>query len=102
MLIFNGKKYAKNDREFTDSVFTDQTCVGYYKKQRNGTHIYDMQRQLVAYIVANDKQGYFVVTARTYENKPFYMRGLSSYTAEFLGLSLTANESNIVKTAQYI
>ena len=102
MLIFNGKKYAKNDKEFTDSVFTNQTCVGYYKKQRNGTQIFDMQRQLIAYIVANDKQGYFVVSATIDNNNPRYMFGLSSYTADFLGLSLTANESDIVKTAQYI
>ena len=102
MLIFNNKKYAKNDKEFINSVFSDQTCVGYYKKQRNGTQIFNMQRQLIAYIVANDKQGYFVVSATIDNNKPLYMFGLSSYTAEFLGLSLTANESNIVKTAQYI
>jgi hypothetical protein len=102
MLLFNGKKYAKNDAEFTDSLFTEQTCTGYYKKMRNGIKLFNIQNELIAFIVNNTAQGFFVVSASTFENKPYYSYGLSDSTADYLGLSLTANESDIVKAAHII
>jgi len=39
MIIINNKKFAETEKEFVDSVFTNQTCVGYakrYKKIING------------------------------------------------------------------
>lgn len=102
MLLFNGKKYAKNDAEFTESLFTDQTCNGYYKKTRNGIQLFNMRHELVAFIVNNTAQGHFVVSATMYSTKPRYMFGLSSHTADYLGLSLTASESDIVKAVRII
>ena len=48
MIILNGKKFAKNDREFTDSLFDiDGTCVGYYKRYKRSIKLFDHQHNLV-------------------------------------------------------
>ena len=37
MITINGKTFAANDREFTESLFTPgSTCVGYYKRDGHG------------------------------------------------------------------
>jgi len=105
MLTFNGKKYAKNDKEFTNSLFTNQTCNGYYKTKRDGsgTTIYNMQKQIIAFIVHNDKQGYFVVSATKHaDGKTYYMHGLSSLDEVFLGLDgkTGLEEEEIIKQRQ--
>lgn len=51
MLTFNGKKFARNDKEFIDSLFeSDGTCVGYYKRTKNGVTLYDMQRNKIGVV----------------------------------------------------
>lgn len=105
MLIFNGKKYAKNDKEFVNSLFTSQTCSGYYKTQRNGsgTTIYNMQKEVIAFIVHNNRQGYFVVSATKHtDGKTYYMFGLSSLDKAFLGLTgkTVSEEEDAIKQMQ--
>lgn len=51
MLSFNGKKFARNNDEFTDSLFDcGSTCVGYYKRTKNGVVLYDMQRNKIGMV----------------------------------------------------
>ena len=107
MLVFNGKKYAKNDKEFTSSLFTSQTCNGYYKTKKNGsgTTIYNMQKEIVAFIVHNNRQGYFVVSATKHnDGKTYYMYGLSSLDEVFLGLDGKTGyeEEDIIKQMQEV
>lgn len=94
MLIFNGKKYAKNDAEFMESLFhRDSTCNGYYKRLKRGIQIFNMQRLLIAFVVSNDKQGHFTVSASIHDGKPVYMYGLNDETKKYLGLdALTYSE----------
>lgn len=48
MITVNGYKFARNDREFTDSLFSDATCVGYYKPDgKGGIFLLDHQRNRV-------------------------------------------------------
>lgn len=85
MLMFNGKKYAKNDKEFADSLFSDNTCNGYYKKLKNGYQLFDMQKNMKAFLYANAKQGYFVADATVRPEGVWYSYG--DEHKNWLGLS---------------
>lgn len=51
MLTLNGKKFAANDREFTESLFSaGGTCVGYYKAHKGEVQLFDMQRNRIGVI----------------------------------------------------
>lgn len=64
MINFNNLKFAKNNNEILNSLFSpDGTCAGTYKRNHKGTHLYNLQGELFAYMVHNDRQGYFVVSA---------------------------------------
>jgi hypothetical protein len=88
MIVFNGMKFAKNQTELVNSLFnTGGTCSGLYRKTKNGTKLYKGNGELFAYIVHNDKQGYFVVSACEHDGKARYMFGLCSLDEQYLGLS---------------
>ena len=89
MLMINGRKFAKNDREFIGSLFeAGRTCFGYYKKKPGrAVVLYDMQRKPIAWI-KREAPGYaFAGTAHDCGGRVRYMLGLASYTAGALGLS---------------
>jgi len=51
MIILNGKKFAKNDTEFVDSLFqTGGTCDGFYKANKKSIHLMNMQGERIATI----------------------------------------------------
>ena len=51
MITLNGKKFAKNDKEFTASLFdSNGTCVGYYKRYARQIKLYNMQRVLIGVV----------------------------------------------------
>lgn len=93
MFIFNGKKYAKNERELIDSLFTrGGTCNGYYKVLKRGVQLFRIvegRKELEAFI-AKRETGSFVVTAYMdkYSTKPKarYMFSTCDTTAFWLGL----------------
>lgn len=44
MITFNGVKFAKNDKEMTDSLFQQGgTCAGFYKVTKRGIQLMDLQ-----------------------------------------------------------
>jgi hypothetical protein len=87
MLNFNGKTYARNDAEFTGSLFRPgNTCHGFYKQTKGGFRLYDIQKNLRAYIVHNPRQGYFTVSAYMTDKGPRYMFALTSTDETWLGL----------------
>ena len=54
MLILNGKRFAANDKEFIDSLFTGSTtCVGYYRVNKKSISIMDQQKNKVGVIANN-------------------------------------------------
>ena len=51
MIKLNGKEFALNDREFTDSLFTSGgTCAGFYRVNKQSITIMDMQRNKIGVI----------------------------------------------------
>lgn len=85
MLVLNGKKYAKNNNEFMESLFVaGGTCNGFYKKTKNGVKLYDMQNNLQAFI-RNDGLS---VSAFLHEGKMRYMYGMDSRTEAWLGFDV--------------
>lgn len=56
MLVLNGKKFALNDEEFTDSLFKrGGTCVGYYKVTKREIKLYNIQKMQIGTIVKKEK-----------------------------------------------
>ena len=56
MLVLNGKKFALNDEEFTDSLFKRcGTCVGYYKVTKKEIKLYNIQKVQIGVIVKKEK-----------------------------------------------
>jgi len=89
MLTINGKKYVKNDAEFTDTLFqAGGTAYGYYKKLKNGIQLFNMQKELFAFIVNNSRGEVFAVSAIKFEGKARYSFGIDSITEKLLGLDV--------------
>lgn len=87
MLVFNGMKYAKNDKEFTESLFqSGGTCNGFYKKMRNGIRLLDMQGNIRAFIVNNKYNEQFVVSASQTDNGIRYMFSTTTQDEKWLGI----------------
>ena len=51
MLILNGNKFARSEKEFTNSLFeTGSTCVGFYKPLKSQIKLFDHNHNLVGVI----------------------------------------------------
>jgi len=51
MITLNNKQFARNNKEFVNSLFTTgSTCVGYYKPLKNQIKLMDMQFEKVGVI----------------------------------------------------
>ena len=51
MIVLNGKKFAENETEFTDSLFEGGgTCVGYAKRLKRQIKITDHNKNIVGVI----------------------------------------------------
>lgn len=50
MITLNGNKFAENEDEFLDSLFTKKTCSGYAKRYKRHIRIYNAQKEQVARI----------------------------------------------------
>lgn len=87
MITFNGKRFAKTDREFTASLFDKGgTAYGYYKATKAGVLLMDAQRVPVAFIRADNGDN-FIVTASPIEGgKVRYMFSTTEGTEQVLGL----------------
>ena len=86
MLTLNGRKFARNDAEFTDSLFTPGgTCAGFYMRTPEGVYLYDMQRTLIGFMKA-DARFTGLVTAHTDDTgRTHYMFGACSTLERLTG-----------------
>jgi len=51
MIILNGVKFAKDNKEFTNSLLkSGGTCSGYYKPLKNKVNILNTEKQLIAVV----------------------------------------------------
>jgi len=88
MLKINGRKFAKNNSEFVNTLFQkDGTAIGFYKKLKGRIMLYDMQNNLFACLVHNRHGEKFFVSASLKNGKPYYMFALSTKDEQFLGFN---------------
>ena len=73
MLIINDKKYAKNKKEFAESLFSDLTCSGFYKVVKNGIRLSDHQEIAFAFIFDNGRSDRGIVSCRKHGNRYRYL-----------------------------
>ena len=105
MLIFNGKKYARNDAEFTASLFdASGTCNGFYKRIKGGVQLFNMQRELTAFIVDRSNLERFVVSAGMANGRARYMFGLSTAAEQWLGIAehSFAGDRNAISNMRFV
>ena len=86
MLTLNGRKFARTDAEFTDSLFTPGgTCAGFYKRTARGVYLYDMQRALVGFMKADARFTGLVSARKTDNGRTRYMFGACSTLERLVG-----------------
>ncbi len=95
MIAINGKKFAKDDAEFTSSLFDPSgTCVGYYKRAGKAVRLMDMQRNLIGVINAhkvlccadkldNGKTWYSLATIKLIGEFPSYAAAREEISAAY-------------------
>ena len=87
MIVFNNKKYAENEDEFTGSLFqAGGTCNGFAKRMRNGYRIFNIQNELIAFIRCSKEPMVMQATVQA-DNKIWYSY-LMTCTEKYLGLDL--------------
>ena len=85
MIIFNGKKYAVNENEFTDSLFSLYgTCNGFYKKTKNGYRLFNIQNELIAFIRCSKEP--MLMNATKLDSGKIWYSHLMTSTEKYLGL----------------
>jgi len=92
MIILNGKKFALNNKEFTESVFTaGGTCTGYYKPLKKQIKLYDTTKKLIGVITNRG----VLAKATIQENKKYwYSYGTIKEIGEFASYSIMTSDIN--------
>lgn len=87
MIIFNGLKFAKNNNEVIESLFSDSTIVGTYRRYSNRFLLYELSGELLAAIIHNPKRNETLIVSATETNfGVFYAYGLNSLAEKYLDL----------------
>lgn len=104
MINFNGVKFAKNDKEFTASLFSGgSTCYGYYKKTKRGIQLMDMSKKLFAFIVNNGRGERFIVSASRMDNGRIrYMFSTTTKDDKLLGLKELGYKGTVEECARIL
>lgn len=86
MLKINGMKYAKNDKEFIETLFDKTgTAFGFYKILKNRILLSDMHKEVFAAIVCNENfTG--IVNAVKIDGKIFFQHAASERVEKRLGV----------------
>ena len=85
MITFNGKRYAKTDKEMMDSLFSGVPVVGFYKRVKDGIRLYTHQRELFAFVVIRGESTRVIVDASMQNGRPWYMHAASDATYKRIG-----------------
>lgn len=97
MLTINGKKFARNDSEFTETLFErNGTATGFYKKHKGGLLLLDMNKKPFAAVINNRHGETFFVSVSVQPNgQMFYMYGTSTETDKVLGIDMLSYSEGI-------
>lgn len=101
MITINNHKFARNEKEFLESLFTGgETCYGYYRTVKHGVKLMNMQNELFAFIKVNGNSA-FAVSASISNGKARYMFSTMSVDDKTLGLDLIpySKQSDYLMTA---
>lgn len=82
MITINNKKYAANKAQFID-----YSCVGYYKKLKNGVRLYDHNKEAFAFIFDNGRSDRGVVSCRKHGNGYRYQYCTMTIDEKILGFN---------------
>jgi len=85
MIDINGVKFAKNNSDFIDSLFSKKTCYGFYKKLKNKIIFQDHQKVAFLALVKN-KNGVFLVNCSKKGSGYFYQYSMSDNYRKLLGV----------------
>ena len=80
MIIINNKKFAETEKEFVDSVFTNQTCVGYAKRYKKIINVMDHQKNRIAQL---NRWGVLCKATAIEDGKFWYNFGTIDIIGEF-------------------
>lgn len=84
MLTLYGKKYARNEKEFTETLFqSDGTANGFYKATKAGIYLSDMQGNERAF-VRHDGLG--PVSVSRHDGRRRYSFAASTIDEKWLGV----------------
>ena len=87
MITINGRKYAKNNAEFTDTLFDkDGTAQGFYKVYKRRILFMDHQNKPVFTLVRNKHNENMFLSASELDNGKIWYQHLSTKLEQFLGL----------------
>ena len=90
MIKLFGKTYAKNNSEFVNSLFSQQTCNGYYKHGKKGIHLYNIQKEVIAFIkTPTAGESAFIVSCYVFNGKKRYLFGLDTITEKYLNCPIS-------------
>jgi hypothetical protein len=101
MIIINGKKFAKNNTEFTSTLFeSGGTAYGFYKRLKNRIEFSDMQGKPFAALVVNPGKFSGFIDMTIVNGKKRYMFSHSNKVADIFGIP--EGYSNGIKYAESI
>lgn len=81
MIAFNGRCFAQLGSDLPPGA------SGFYQHNAGrGVHLHGRDGELTAYVVANARQGRFLVSASMQEGTAWYMHSTTSTTEQWLGI----------------
>jgi hypothetical protein len=85
IILSNGVKLAKNDKECIDSLFTSKTATCFYKRSKHGVYLSDFSG-VFAFVFLMENKHPSIVNCSKHEKGYFYQYGLSDIYYNRLGL----------------
>ena len=100
MIVLNGKKFARDDKEFIDSLFKKSgTCTGFYRVNKRTVSLLNLQKEKIGVITF---RGVLVKASLQDDGKYWYSYGdvlgigrYESYTQETAEVQAVLNKFNI-------
>ena len=98
MIVLNGKKFAKNDAEFTDSLFNrGGTCVGYYKRNKGSVTLMNMHKEKIGVI---NKHGVLCCATRQPNGAYWYSYADIKEIGHYSSYMQSVNEPKAILTGE--